>query len=101
MAESFDAAMTEEHLQEDQRREAAARIGVVEWHPPGFRTCQASLLEEHAQATTIEIQFDFTYMSHDRRGRQPFFERGSDMHEKGWKILHTYIPGIGRLRGTI
>ena len=67
--------MTEEHLQEDQRREAAARIGAVEWHPPLFHNCQAPALEDHAQAATIEIQLDFSCMSHNRRSRQPFFPR--------------------------
>src|SRR5436305_165456 len=44
--------MTEEHLQEDQRREAAAHIGVVERHPPVFRGRQASFLQDHVQPTT-------------------------------------------------
>lgn len=74
--------MTEEHLQEDQRREAAARVGSVAWRPPGFRDRQASPFEGQAQATTIEIERDFARVSGDGRGRQTFFERGSEMDDR-------------------
>src|SRR5262249_4824315 len=89
--------MAEEQLQEDQWWEAAFNATLIERFAPGFRSGQATLLEDHAQTATVEIQLDVTCVARYCRSCQTLFQYRSDMHEEAGHIFHAYIPGIRRV----
>src|SRR2546429_136213 len=97
MAQFFYAAMAEDHLQEDQRRETAVGARVVGKKAPGSRCRQPTLLEDHGQPAAIETQLELACVARHSRSRQPFFQRRSDVLEEARQIVHTHIPGIGWL----
>jgi hypothetical protein len=93
--------MAEEDLQENQGRKSCIGRRTVERNLPVFYSKQASSFKDKAQTSAIEIQPDLLAQAGDGRSCQAPFEDGSDMQEKGRKILDTEIPGIRRLFGTI